>query len=1381
MLDRLPDRVVNLHIAYLPYNRGADPNLWSVLEDTPAGVSIHYVDEGVDTGDIIAQRRARVRRRRDARQQLRDAPGGDARAVPRAVAGDPRRDLRAAAADRRGHEPPVADRAAVEHLLAGGWDTPARRPTRSPSRPARVAHRARRPARGRGATARARRPASPASVAHGGGDAARRCRSACQPRPTASPCVARARARPAAGCRRARSRSAACRRARAPTRCCPPPVTARSAHAIRRGMSRASTTSSTGCEAGRGRALERRRGGDSPRRRAPGPPAARATLRQRSASTRDETSSGSLPPSVTSMRRATRRRRPRRRGPARGTRAAAARSAGRAAAGAPGAGRGTRSASRAEVLVEHEVGVIAVEVRVVVDDEHARAAVDERAAGSRRRSGSRRRRPSAAPCARASAERLRGVRRAAGRRVQRATVASRPARALDERRRRRRPSGTSRRPPARRRAPARARGSASRDPCRSRSRRRRGQMAAAAHAVGILLVDVRVDRRELRMRAHVGDDRRRAAAAARRARGRRTAGAPARGPAACRPSSAGRRRRTGRRDGVQREQVGALGVAEPRHVLARRRGRREPVDALEHVAPQRLGVEPARQVRLEDVGGVVDARGAPRARAITASVSSGSISGQSDVTRTTRSAPRLARRAARSARARRARCRGASARRGGGERDQRVVVRVGRSPPARSRRRARSARRRSSSRSSIGRPARSISTLPGSRVEVMRAWTMTTRCTPRSYGSPRRGPADTGARGYRPQREDRCSSPAGPARSGPRSCAPSSRRYDVASIRVFSRDELKQSELAAHASTTTALRSCSATCATATACGVATRGVDVIVHAAALKQVPACEYNPFEAVQTNVIGAENVIAAAIDNDVPLTIALSTDKAVNPVNLYGATKLCAEKIVAQAQRLRGRRARRASRRCATATSSAAAAASIPLFKQQARDRRADDHRRAHDALLDHARARPSSSCSARSRSMQGGEIVRAQDPEHARSSTSPRRSRPSAERRIVGIRPGREAARGAAHRGRGAPLLRPRRPLRDPARTLATWRHRARRSAATPLPDGFRYASDTNDQWLGADELRAMAERAAARPPGGGPRRAPIPAGRRRLSRGARSRRRRRRRTRRCGGRPCSRSCPRSCGSQPSAPTDSTMPMCSSQTIRSPGCGGALPARDRLAGALAPGPDVVDAAEALAGVADRHAGLAGGPGDEVGAPRADAGRAGGGLAELRDPRRVVGAGRLLGHADLGLGGGERGLAGGRAAGGGHRAAAVAPGGRPAAWQRLREGGRASPARGRRRRRRRREQRLQLRRCARAWLSRLMRVRPRRRLAATSRSTSAQLLGGHLGACGARCTCAWAAAPTRSRSAASATSSRRISRHLVPACAAWKPVTPCSISG
>ena len=72
-------------------------------------------------------------------------------------------------------------------------------------------------------------------------------------------------------------------------------------------------------------------------------------------------------------------------------------------------------------------------------------------------------------------------------------------------------------------------------------------------------------------------------------------------------------------------------------------------------------------------------------------------------------------------------------------------------------------------------------------------------------------------------------------------------------------------------------------------------GVDYVIHAAALKQVPAAEYNPFEAVKTNVLGAQNVINVAIDSDVKKVIALSTDKATNPINLYGATKLCSDKL------------------------------------------------------------------------------------------------------------------------------------------------------------------------------------------------------------------------------------------------------------------------------------------------------------------------------------------------------------------------------------------------------------------------------------------------------------------------------------------------------
>lgn len=84
--------------------------------------------------------------------------------------------------------------------------------------------------------------------------------------------------------------------------------------------------------------------------------------------------------------------------------------------------------------------------------------------------------------------------------------------------------------------------------------------------------------------------------------------------------------------------------------------------------------------------------------------------------------------------------------------------------------------------------------------------------------------------------------------------------------------------------------------------------VDVVIHAAALKQVPAAEYNPFEAVKTNIIGSQNVIDAAIDRNVDKVVALSTDKAANPINLYGATKLCADKIFISANAYTGKRCR-----------------------------------------------------------------------------------------------------------------------------------------------------------------------------------------------------------------------------------------------------------------------------------------------------------------------------------------------------------------------------------------------------------------------------------------------------------------------------------------
>ena len=116
-------------------------------------------------------------------------------------------------------------------------------------------------------------------------------------------------------------------------------------------------------------------------------------------------------------------------------------------------------------------------------------------------------------------------------------------------------------------------------------------------------------------------------------------------------------------------------------------------------------------------------------------------------------------------------------------------------------------------------------------------------------------------------------------------------------LRIFSRDELKQSEMAAVFGTEQ-FRYFVGDIRDRSRLVRAARGADLIVHAAAMKQVPACEYNPSEAIATNVDGSQNIVDAAIDAGVSRVVALSTDKAVNPVNLYGATKLCAEKVIVQ---------------------------------------------------------------------------------------------------------------------------------------------------------------------------------------------------------------------------------------------------------------------------------------------------------------------------------------------------------------------------------------------------------------------------------------------------------------------------------------------------
>jgi UDP-N-acetylglucosamine 4,6-dehydratase len=290
-------------------------------------------------------------------------------------------------------------------------------------------------------------------------------------------------------------------------------------------------------------------------------------------------------------------------------------------------------------------------------------------------------------------------------------------------------------------------------------------------------------------------------------------------------------------------------------------------------------------------------------------------------------------------------------------------------------------------------------------------------------------------------------------------------RHDVASIRAFSRDELKQYELE-RTIRDDRVRLLLGDVRDVDRLRVATRGVDVIVHAAALKQVPACEYNPFEAVQTNIMGAQNVINAAMDNGVPLTIALSTDKAVNPANLYGATKLAAEKIVAQAGvYAAGTPARFASVRYGNVMGSRGSV--IPVFKQQATQGRVTitDERMTRFWITLQEAVDFVLSCLPL---VEGGETFIPKIPSMRITDVASALA-PDAERVVTGIRPGEklhevllteDEARNSYDLGDRYVIL--------PYRT----------GPATPrgaeLADGFRYASDSNDQWLEADALRAIA-------------------------------------------------------------------------------------------------------------------------------------------------------------------------------------------------------------------------------------------------------------------------------------------------------------------
>jgi UDP-N-acetylglucosamine 4,6-dehydratase len=297
--------------------------------------------------------------------------------------------------------------------------------------------------------------------------------------------------------------------------------------------------------------------------------------------------------------------------------------------------------------------------------------------------------------------------------------------------------------------------------------------------------------------------------------------------------------------------------------------------------------------------------------------------------------------------------------------------------------------------------------------------------------------------------------------------------HEPAVVRIYSRDELKQWDLQRKFAGDDRVRYFLGDVRSLERLTQASRGADVIVHAAALKQVPAAEYNPFEAVQTNIVGAQNVVSAAIAADVPKTLALSTDKAVNPVNLYGATKLCAEKIFSQGNAYAADSpARFASVRYGNVVGSRGSV--IPLFKRQAKEgvvTITDDAMTRFWITLEQAvqfvidnlgRMIGGEVFVPRLPSMRVGDIVEALAPD--------------AEREVIGIRPGEKIHEVlvTSDESRHATMFDDHFAIFP---SFPFWPANYRRG--DELPPGFSYTSDKNDRWLTADEIRAMSEPVAA--------------------------------------------------------------------------------------------------------------------------------------------------------------------------------------------------------------------------------------------------------------------------------------------------------------
>jgi UDP-N-acetylglucosamine 4,6-dehydratase (inverting) len=303
-------------------------------------------------------------------------------------------------------------------------------------------------------------------------------------------------------------------------------------------------------------------------------------------------------------------------------------------------------------------------------------------------------------------------------------------------------------------------------------------------------------------------------------------------------------------------------------------------------------------------------------------------------------------------------------------------------------------------------------------------------------------------------------------------------RYpDIARVVVFSRDELKQFEMAQiwPDEKYPQLRFFIGDVRDAPRLKRALEGIDYVVHAAALKQVVAAEYNPFEFIQTNILGANNLINACFDNGVKRVVALSTDKAAAPINLYGATKLCSDKLFIAANNIKGRRDLRLSVvRYGNVMGSRGSV--IPFFL----DRRANGMLPITDPAMTRFNISLQEGVDMvlwALENAQGGEILVPKIPSY-RIVDVAKAIAPKSRQEVVGIRPGEKideemitASDGpnTVDLGRYYAIL----PASGNALSRYTTDEYCARMGASRVPQGFSYNSGSNPDFLTVDQIRGL--------------------------------------------------------------------------------------------------------------------------------------------------------------------------------------------------------------------------------------------------------------------------------------------------------------------